>query len=53
MIKKVRCLQRDWDPKTGLIDLLVYYEVPEGQPDEVKHKFGEYIRTNLGALQRN
>ena len=33
--------------------LIVYYEVPEGQRDEVKHKFGEYIRTNLVALQRN
>jgi hypothetical protein len=25
---KVHGLQRDRDPKTGLIDLLVYYEVP-------------------------
>ena len=24
------------DPKTGLIDLLVYYEVPLGQREEVK-----------------
>ena len=35
------------------ISLIVYYEVPEGQCDEVKHKFGEYCRTNLVALQRN
>ena len=27
------------DPKTGLIDLLVCYEVPLGQRDEVKQKF--------------
>ena len=33
---KVHGSQRDRDPKTGLIDLLVYYEVPEGKRDEVK-----------------
>jgi hypothetical protein len=27
------------DPKTGLFDLLVYYEVPEGHREEVKRKF--------------
>jgi hypothetical protein len=27
------------DPKTGLIDLLVYYEVPEGKREEVKQRF--------------
>jgi hypothetical protein len=32
------------------ISLIVYYEVPEGQRDEIKHKFGEYTRTNLVAL---
>ena len=36
---KVHGSQRDRDPKTGLIDLLVYYEVPQGQRDEVKQKF--------------
>jgi hypothetical protein len=36
---KVHGSQRDRDPKTGLIDLLVYYEVPFGQRDEVKRKF--------------
>jgi hypothetical protein len=35
--------QRDRDPKTGLIDLLVYYEVSLGQRDEVKRKFENYI----------
>ena len=34
---------RDRDPKTGLIDLLVYYEVPLGQRDEVKRKFENYV----------
>jgi hypothetical protein len=37
----------------NILSLVVYFEVPEGQRDEIKHKFGEYIRTNLVALQRN
>jgi hypothetical protein len=37
----------------NVVSLIVYYEVPEGQRDEVKHKFGEYIHTNLVGLQRN
>ncbi len=40
---KVHGSQRDRDPKTGLIDLLVYYEVPLGQRDEVKRKFENYV----------
>ena len=36
---KVHGSQRDRDPKTGLIDLLVYYEVPLGMRDEVKQIF--------------
>ena len=36
--------QRDRDPKTGLIALLVYYEVPEGKREEVKQKFSNYSR---------
>jgi hypothetical protein len=36
---KVHGSQRDKDVKTGLLDLLVYYEVPEGKRDEVKRKF--------------
>ena len=39
--------QRDRDPKTGLIDLLVYYEVPEGKREEVKRKFSNSIVTIL------
>jgi hypothetical protein len=35
--------QRDRDPKTGLLDLLVYYEVPLGQRDEVKRKFNAFV----------
>ena len=40
---KVHDLQRDRDTRTGLFDLLVYYEVPEGKRDELKSKF-EFIR---------
>ena len=40
---KVHDLQRDRDTRTGLLDLLVYYEVPEGERDELKNKF-EFIR---------
>ena len=43
---KVHGSQRDIDPKTGLIDLLVYYEVPLGQRDEVKRKFDNFVRNN-------
>jgi hypothetical protein len=39
---KVHGSQRDRDPKTGLIDLLVYYEVPLGQREEAKRKFYAY-----------
>jgi hypothetical protein len=42
---KVHGSQRDRDPKTGLIDLLVYYEVPQGQRDQVKQRFKNYILT--------
>jgi hypothetical protein len=40
---KVHGSQRDRDPITGLIDLLVYYEVPLGQRDEVKRKFNDFV----------
>ena len=36
--------QKDRDPKTGLIEILVYYEVPLGQRDEVKNKFENFIK---------
>jgi len=40
---RVHGSQRDRDPTTGLIDLLMYYEVPLGNMDEVKQKFGNII----------
>jgi hypothetical protein len=41
---KVHGSQRGQDPRTGqLIDLLVYYEVPIGQRDEVKRKFNDFV----------
>jgi hypothetical protein len=40
---KVHGSQRDRDPKTGLIELLVYYEVPLGQRDEVKNKWSMLV----------
>ena len=50
---KVHGSQRDRDPKTGLIDLLVYYEVPLGQRDEVKQKFNNFPARNNIVLQKN
>ena len=40
---KVHGSQRDRDPKTGLLDLLVYYEVPVGNREEVKRKYQNSI----------
>jgi hypothetical protein len=40
---KVYGSQRDRDPQTGLIDLLVYYEVLLGQREEVKRKFNDFV----------
>ena len=38
----------DREPKTGHIDLLVYYEIPQGQrEEEVKRKFENFVRTLL------
>ena len=36
---KVHGSQRDRDPKTGFIDLLVYYEVPVGNREVVKQRY--------------
>jgi len=49
---KVHGSQRDRDPKTGLIDLLVYYEVPLGMRDEVKRKYQNYFLNQI-VSQRN
>ena len=43
---RVHGSQRDRDSKTGLMDLLVYYEVPQGQREEVKQKF-DNIRNQI------
>ena len=40
---RVHGSQRDRDPKTGLLDLLVYYEAPLGQREEVKRKFSNLL----------
>jgi hypothetical protein len=40
-IGRIHGSQRDRDPKTGLIDILEYYEVPVGMRDEVKRKFND------------
>ena len=40
---KVHGSQRDIDPKIGLLDLLVYYELPLGQREEVKRKFNDFV----------
>ena len=45
---KVHGSQRDRDSKTGLIDLLVYYEVPL-ERDEVKRKFENYVLIALSG----
>ncbi|MGZ5472182.1 MAG: hypothetical protein ACXWEW_11200 [Nitrososphaeraceae archaeon] len=40
---KVHGSQRDRESKTGIIDLLVYYEVLLGQREEVKRKFDNVV----------
>ena len=40
---KVHGSKRDRDSKDRPYDLLVYYEVPLGQRDEVKRKFENYV----------
>ena len=52
MVARFHGSQRDRDPKISLIDLLVYYEVPEGQRDEVRRKFENLVRNQV-ALHRN
>jgi hypothetical protein len=42
---KIHGSQRDRDPNPGHIDLLVYYEVPQDQREEVKRKFENFVRT--------
>ena len=49
---KVHGSQIDMDPKTGLLDLLVYFEVPDGKREECKQRFNNIIRNNQVILQR-
>ena len=49
---KVHGSQIDRDPKTGLLDLLVYFEVPDGKREECKQRFNNIIRNNRVILQR-
>jgi hypothetical protein len=42
---KIHGSQRDRDPNPSHIDLLVYYEVPQDQREEVKRKFENFVRT--------
>ena len=49
---KVHGSQRDRDLKTGLLDLLVYFEVPDGRREECKQRFNNIIRNNQVILQR-
>ena len=44
--RRVHGSQRDIDSKTGLMDLLIYYEVPQGQREEGKQKFNN-IRNEI------
>ena len=50
---KVHGSQRYRDPKTGLIDLLVYYEVLLGQREEVKRKFYNMVLFFTSSNSRN
>jgi hypothetical protein len=50
---KVHGSQRDRDPKTGLIDLLVYFEVPEGKREEVKQKFELFSKNEIKLYGKN
>ena len=49
---RVHGSQRDRDPKTGLLDLLVYYEVPEGKRDEVKQKFDNTGNQTVNLIKK-
>jgi hypothetical protein len=38
---------KETDPKTGLLDLLVYYEVPEEMRKKVKQRYNNFIIKNI------
>jgi hypothetical protein len=50
---KVHDSQRNKDPNTGLIDLLVYYEVPHCQKEEVKRKFENFVRNLVKFIDKH
>jgi hypothetical protein len=49
---KIHGSQRDTDPNTGLIDLMVYYEVPLENKEEVKRNFNNLVRNHI-VVQTN
>ena len=49
---KIHGSQRDRDPNTGLIDLMVYYEVPLENKEEVKRNFNNLVRNHI-VVQTN
>jgi hypothetical protein len=44
---KIHGSQRDRDPNIGLIDLMVYYEVPLENREEVKRNFNNLVRNHI------
>jgi hypothetical protein len=44
---KIHGSQRDRGPNTGLIDLMVYYEVPLENKEEVKRNFNNLVRNHI------
>ena len=50
--RKIHGSQRDRDPNIGLIDLMVYYEVPLENREEVKRNFNNLVRNRI-VVQTN
>jgi hypothetical protein len=53
MVARFMVLKENCDPKTCLLNLLIYYEVPVGQRDEVKRKFSNFLAINNLTLRNN
>ena len=49
---KIHGSQRDRDPNTGLINLMVYFEVPLENKEEVKRNFNNLVRNHI-VVQTN
>jgi hypothetical protein len=45
-------VQKGRDPNTGLLDLMVYYEVPLENKEEVKRNFNNLVRNHI-VVQTN